>query len=105
METLEKVELVCNRWNYLANTPELWIYKCKKLGEKENLGQIESLIANELSNDEDIDWKLAYTELTEFVKRLKQNYLDKFSEINSRQTNGKFCFHFIKIIQLIFLIL
>ena len=37
IETLDIVEQVCNRWNYLANTPELWVFKCKRLGQIENL--------------------------------------------------------------------
>ena len=82
MKTLENVQQVCNRWNFLANTPELWIFKCKKLGENENLGQIEAFLINELTNDEDIDWKLAYMELLEFIDLLKKNYFDKFSESN-----------------------
>ncbi len=90
VETLEKVELVCNRWNYLANTPELWVYKCKTLGENENLAQIEAFLVNELSNDEDIDWKSCFIELKEFVKRLKQNYLDKFTQNPRSANNGKY---------------
>jgi hypothetical protein len=82
VKTLENVQQVCDRWNFLANTPELWIFKCKKLGENENLGQIEAFLINELTNDEDIDWKLAYMELLEFIDLLKKNYFDKFSESN-----------------------
>lgn len=91
IETLDIVEQVCNRWNYLANTPELWVFKCKRLGQIENLDQIEAFLANELTNDEEIDWKLAFIELTEFVKRLKLDYYEKFNEMNSRQTEtGKY---------------
>ena len=89
METLEKVESVCQRWCYLANVPELWVYKCKILGEQENLGQIEAFLVNELSNDEDIDWKTCFVELKEFIKRLKLNYMERFSQVTRPAPSGK----------------
>lgn len=86
-ETLETASLVCRRWFFLANTVELWIFKCKTLGEKENLLEIESILLSELSNDEDIDWKLAYTELKEFVNELKRKYKDKLDALGEHIKN------------------
>ena len=81
-ESLRSVESVCNRWNYLANTPELWMYKCRVLGRTENLGEIENLLINELQKDEEIDWRLAFLELEAFVQQLKLNYIPKFDKEN-----------------------
>ncbi len=73
-QSLENSANVCQRWNYLANTNELWIYKCKLLGNSEKLFQIEKVIYDELQEDEDIDWKQAFSELVQFVLKLKTEY-------------------------------
>lgn len=80
-QSLEVIPRVCKRWYYLANTIELWLYKCKKLGEDEDLGNIEACLAEELAKDEDIDWKLAYSELKDFVVEIKLNYMEKINDL------------------------
>lgn len=75
--SLENAAQVCQRWNYLANIDELWIYKCKRIGQREKLYQVETVIHDELQDDEDIDWKMAYYELEEFVNKLKTDYYKK----------------------------
>jgi hypothetical protein len=87
VEDLTNIELVCSRWSYLANTPELWIYKCKKFALRENFSQIEQLITNELSTNEDIDWKHIYIEILNFynsdvIKQLKLKYHQPKSKNN-----------------------
>ena len=77
------VPSVCKRWYYLSNTVELWLFKCKQLGKNENLGKIESVLIDELLRDEDIDWKLAYFELKDFVKEIKNTYMTKINESSS----------------------
>ena len=84
-QTIQIIPLVCKRWYYLSNTVELWLFKCKQLGKSENLGKIEAILIDELMKDEDIDWKLAYFELKEFVEEIKRTFLDKINE-----TYGKF---------------
>ncbi len=79
-QTVLIVPLVCKRWYYLSNTVELWLFKCKQLGKSEHLGKIEGILLDELMKDEDIDWKLAYFELKEFVQEIKTNYMGKINE-------------------------
>lgn len=90
-QSLEVIPRVCKRWYYLANTIELWLFKCKKLGEDENLGNIEACLAEELAKDEDIDWRLAYYELKDFVIEIKLNYIEKINDLYGK-------FYFIKIV-------
>lgn len=78
MESLDIAANVCQRWNYLINTNELWIYKCQTLGKFEKLLEVERVIYGDLEEDEDIDWKQAYNELVEFVDKLKT---DKFKRM------------------------
>ena len=59
------------------------MYKCRILGQKENLGQIDEVLLSELNRDEDIDWKLAFVELENFVEKLKLNYFKELNEKNS----------------------
>ena len=73
VESLETSMNVCQRWNYLINTNELWIYKCKTLGKSERLYEVEKVIYDDLEEDEDIDWRQAYCELVEFVNRIKSD--------------------------------
>ena len=78
LETLENVEHVCQRWVFLAHTPELWLFKCKKLCERERLGKLEILITEASTNE--IDWKQAFIELSEFtssesVRQVRLSYL------------------------------
>ena len=95
--TLDKASFVCKRWYYLVNTTELWLFKCKKLAQRENLGNIESLLIDEMKKNEDIDWRLAYIELNELIKNLKERYLAKYKQFYARKQptlyfNLKFCF-------------
>ena len=83
-QTVQIIPLVCKRWYYLSNTVELWLFKCKQLGKNENLGKIEAILIDELLRDEDIDWKLAYFELKEFVEEIKKNYMGKINETYSK---------------------
>ena len=87
VETLENVSNVCPRWYFLAKTPELWLFKCKKIGEIENINQIVSLI-NDLSKNNEIDWRQAFIQIQEFVnsesvKTLKVKYFQNL-KINSK---------------------
>jgi hypothetical protein len=82
LNSLENVASVCQRWNYLANTSELWIYKCRLMGQKERLFEIDNIIFRDLREDEDIDWKLAYFELEEFARRIKSDYAQAISELD-----------------------
>ena len=85
--TVQVVPLVCKRWYYLSNTIELWLFKCKKLGKNENLGKIDAILIDELLKDEDIDWKLAYFELKEFVQEIKINYMETINDAFSNNQN------------------
>jgi hypothetical protein len=71
IESLDEAAKVCQRWNYLVNMDELWIYKCQSLGKFEKLLEVERVIYSDLEEDEDIDWRQAYSELVEFVNKLK----------------------------------
>lgn len=86
-ECLDNVAHVCNRWNYLASTPELWLFKCKKLGTRENIHQIEATI-NDLSNNKEIDWRQAFIELQEFVNSEAVKHL-RIYYYNKLRTNAK----------------
>ena len=86
-QTVQIIPLVCKRWYYLSNTVELWLFKCKQLGKNENLGKIEAILIDELLRDEDIDWKLAYFELKEFVEEIRKNYMGKINETYSKSFN------------------
>lgn len=79
-KSLEVAGDVCKRWNFLAKTTELWLFKCLKLGTDENLGQIESILIEEKFENEDIDWKLAYYELKEFINQLKLRFLQNMNQ-------------------------
>ena len=83
--TVQVVPLVCKRWYYLANTIELWLFKCKRLGKSEDLGKIDAILIDELLKDEDIDWKLAYFELKEFVQEIKRNYAEAIYRSSSNK--------------------
>jgi hypothetical protein len=63
-----------------VNTTELWLFKCRNLGERENLGNIEAFLVEEMQNNEDIDWKLAYIQLNEFAQELKEKYLERYKK-------------------------
>jgi hypothetical protein len=85
-KSLDSASFVCKRWNYMINTTELWLYKCKYLGKKENLGNIELILVEEMLKGEDIDWKHAYFELEKFVNELKINYLNKLKQYYACKT-------------------
>lgn len=78
--TLEVAGQVCNRWHYLSNTTELWLFKCIILGIREGLGRIEKILKEEQLSDEDIDWRLAYLELKQFITKLKEEYFEKIDK-------------------------
>jgi len=91
-DCLQNVAHVCSRWNYLASTPELWLFKCKKLGNRENIHQIEAIITD-LSNNKEIDWRHAYVELQEFVnseavRNLRTYYYNK-QRVNAKAVRPK----------------
>ncbi len=88
--SLETASLVCKRWNYLVNTTELWLFKCRNLGQRENLGNIEAFLVEEMQNNEDIDWKLAYNQLKEFANEIKQKYLQKYQQYLACNINSRF---------------
>lgn len=80
LDTLDNVEHVCQRWSFLAHTPELWLFKCKKLCERERLGQVEALITEASSATDEIDWRQAFIEISEFtasesVRQVRLSYL------------------------------
>lgn len=80
LDTLDNVEHVCQRWSFLAHTPELWLFKCKKLCERERLGQVEALITEASLATDEIDWKQAFIEISEFtasesVRQVRLSYL------------------------------
>ena len=80
--------MVCTRWNYLANTPELWIFMLKQFNQCEKLARIEHVLNNE--NNEEIDWKQVYIELLRFansdaVKTLKLKYMERLNELKLKK--------------------
>jgi hypothetical protein len=75
IDSLNESSKVCQRWNYLCNTDELWIFKCRQIGREENLNEIERIIFDEQRQNEDIDWKSAYIELKSFINKLKLDLL------------------------------
>ncbi len=87
VDSLEHVAMVCTRWNYLANTPELWIFMLKKFSQSEKLS-VHCVLNNE--NSEEIDWKQVYIELLQFanseaVKTLKIKYIERLNEIKQKK--------------------
>lgn len=76
-KSLRICSLVCKRWYYLTNTQELWFYKCKILGNFHGIRRIENEIIKELFTDEDIDWKLAYHELKQYISHIKCHIFNK----------------------------
>ncbi len=73
--TLKIVDKVCRRWHYLANTTELWFFKCKELFLKEKLTKKQMLLFNEcVVKNEDVDLKLVYEEINAFLAELKSHY-------------------------------
>ena len=88
VDSLENVAMVCTRWNYLANTPELWIFMLIKFSQSKKLARIEHVLNNE--NSEEIDWKQVYIELLQFsnseaVKTLKIKYIQRLNEIKLKK--------------------
>jgi hypothetical protein len=70
------IPYVCRQWRHLVNTNELWIHKCQKLGENAKLSsKIEYDLISELYQNEEIDWKMAFVELENFILELKSNDL------------------------------
>ena len=73
--TLNIVEKVCRRWHYLANTTELWFFKCKELLLKEKLAKKQMLLFYEcIVKNEDMDLKFVYEELNAFLTEIKSHY-------------------------------
>ncbi|RNA31122.1 mitochondrial division 1-like [Brachionus plicatilis] len=88
-KSLSVCSLICKRWYYLTNTQELWFYKCKILGKSHGIYRIENEIIKELYNDEDIDWKLAYHELKQFIFQIRQRFLNKEKQNLDNQFDAK----------------
>ena len=85
VDSIESVELVSKRWSYLSKMPELWIYKVRRLALKEDLKNIDSILLEELNCDEDIDWKLAFVTLEEFVSELRKKYMNELQNIDENE--------------------
>lgn len=88
-KSLTTCSLVCKRWYYLTNTQELWFYKCKILGKLHGIYRIENEIIRELFTDEDIDWKLAYQELKQFILQIKSHFCIKIKENIDNQSDTR----------------
>ena len=54
---------VCRRWYYVAATEELWMQKCRELGEANGIPHTISLILEMNKDKDDLDWRTAYSEL------------------------------------------
>ena len=92
IESLDEAAKVCQRWDYLVNMDELWIYKCQSLGKFEKLLEVERVIYSDLEEDEEIDWRQAYSELVEFVNNLKtdkfKTMIDNFGSQNFNEESS-----------------
>ncbi|XP_033124950.1 uncharacterized protein LOC117123204, partial [Anneissia japonica] len=64
---------VCRRWHFIAAQDVLWIIKCKEIGQKKAIPDLDRLVEESMDSF-GIDWREAYCELKTIVGNLKMTY-------------------------------
>jgi hypothetical protein len=61
---------VCVRWRHLCSSDDLWIQKCLDLGHFHSISGLLKLIRKKLPNEDTLDWRMAYIELSEKMEQV-----------------------------------